>query len=229
MVVRLIIEYALPTNLRASGARSAMVSMRSIRSELRSSGRDGHRGVPRGIHRGRGHRPTTVRAAAAILSADGISSASRVGLYGMQQVVRQADRGRRRLPRDARLGQLADDGGAPATLVPLLLGDDQATGLAHRRLDRRVVDGSHPAQVDDLGADAVGGERFGGRERPLDHQQGGQDGHVRALAHDARGADVGDRAPLDEALAGVQHLVLVEQHRVVVADGRPQQLVRRLG
>ena len=42
-------------------------------------------GVPRGIHRGRGHRPTAVRAAAAILSADGISSASSGGLYGISR------------------------------------------------------------------------------------------------------------------------------------------------
>ena len=132
------------------------------------------------------------------------------GVYGIGRSSGRLTPARRAGPGDAADGQLAHDRGAPAGRVDLLLGDDQAAGLLDRGADRRQVERAQPAQVDDLGVDAVRGELLGGGQRSLHHEQRGHDRDVAALAHDVGLADLGDLAAVDRALAAVQALVLVE-------------------
>ena len=74
-----------------------------------------HRGVSRADSAaGAGHRPAAVRAAAAILLGRRQHLVLERRAVGDEQVVGQAHRGRRCLPRDARLGQLADDASRPS-------------------------------------------------------------------------------------------------------------------
>ena len=113
-------------------------------------------------------------------SADGMTSSSSGGVYGIGRSSGRLTRRGVLAHGDAADGQLADDRGAPARGVDLLLGDDQPAGLLDGGPDGRQVERAQPAQVDDLGVDAVGGQRLGRGQRALDHQQRGDDRDVAA-------------------------------------------------
>ena len=89
--------------------------------------------------------------------------------------------------------------------------------------DRLGVERPQRAEVDDLDLDAVLGEPVGHRQRAAHGVAVGDDREVAALAHDLRAADrhrevvarLGQRA-----VDVVEHEVLDEQHRIVVADRR---------
>ncbi len=118
--------------------------------------------------------------------------------------------------RHAGLGELADDRGAPAGLVPLLLGDDQPPGLARPtrrssamssgRSQRRSMTSASMPSAASFSAAASARSTISSVATIVTS---------RTLAHDRRLADLGDRAALDGALAGVERLVLEEDHRVV--------------
>ena len=80
-------------------------------------------------------------------------------------------------------------------------------------------------QIDDLRRDPVRGEQVGRLQRLVHPVHRGDDRDVRALAGDPGHAD-GHEVAIDVAGDPVQALVLEEEHRVVVADRRPQQALR---
>jgi hypothetical protein len=111
--------------------------------------------------------------------------------------------------------------------VHLLLRDHEPACLVDGGADRRKIERSKPAQVDDLGVDALSRELLGGRQRALHHQEGRDDRDVTS-GTDHRGlAELGNLAAHDRSLSTVQALVLVEEGRVGVVDGRAEQAVCR--
>ena len=116
--------------------------------------------------------------------------------------------------------------GADAAVRPALLDDHAAVGLAHRGEDRVEVERAQGARVDDLGLDAVLlGEHLGGLLGRGGHARDADDGHVGALAADGGLAEVDEVLVVlgDLAALAVEVLVLDEDDRVVVADGRLEQ------
>src|SRR6266852_5598246 len=123
----------------------------------------------------------------------------------------------------------------PRTTAPL---DKQAlidsAKKTSRAIDQRLlVQGGGGARVDHLGADADFLEHGGGAEGDLHHAAGGHDGDVLAGPLDVRHTE-GDGVVLrrHRPLDPVHHLVLEDDHRAVVADGRlhqPLGLVRAGG
>jgi hypothetical protein len=108
---------------------------------------------------------------------------------------------------EAVLGDQRGDVGGHAAARVVLVDHHQPARLLHRLEDGVGVQGAGGAHVDDLAVDAV-----------------------VALA-DQVGLPEGDRVALlrDLALCGVEHLVLEEDHRVVVADGADQQALGVIG
>src|SRR3712207_7565776 len=81
---------------------------------------------------------------------------------------------------------------AAAAVGPALLDDHGAVGLADRLEDRVEVERAQRARVDDLRLDLVlVGEHVGGALRGPGHPRDADDRHVRALARDARLAEIG--------------------------------------
>src|SRR2546427_2578860 len=116
------------------------------------------------------------------------------------------------------------DLGGNAVALVALVHHDGARGLLGRLDQRLLVERPGRARVDHLGAEADFLEQLGGAERDRHHAAGGDDGDVRAGALHLRHAE-GDRVLLGRhrALHPVHHLVLEDDHRAVVADGRLHQ------
>src|SRR5713226_8130087 len=122
------------------------------------------------------------------------------------------------------LGDHRRELGGDAVALVALVHHDGARGLLGRIDQRLLVQGGG-------GADFL--EHGGGAESDLHHAAGGHDGDVRAGALDVRHAE-GDGVVLGRhrPLHPVHHLVLEDDHRAVVADGRlhqPLGLVRAGG
>ena len=119
--------------------------------------------------------------------------------------------------------QRGDVGGGAAARV-VFVHDHQVVRLGDRGQDRRVVERRECARVHDLGLDALPGQFLGRGQRLVDHAR---DGHDRDVT----------TGPLDVGLAQrdapvvvghltfhtVEHLVLEDDHQVVVADGAQEQ------
>ena len=80
------------------------------------------------------------------------------------------------------LAQTADDG--------VLLAGDDLTALLGSGDDQLLVQGLDGAHIDDHGIDALLGQGLGGVDGLVDHQAGGDDGNIGALAHDIALADL---------------------------------------
>ncbi len=70
------------------------------------------------------------------------------------------------------------DLGADAAVRPALVGDHGAVGAGHALHERLFVERAERAHVDDLGLDALLGERGRGLERDVDHAAPGDDRDV---------------------------------------------------
>jgi hypothetical protein len=101
--------------------------------------------------------------------------------------------------------------------------DDRSMRAPDRREERRLVQRPQRAQVDDVGLDALAGERLGGLEGLPQRAAVGFAGHASAgPAH--RGPRDVDRAGVVRQLAlhGVQRAVLEDEHRVGVLQRGPE-------
>ena len=134
--------------------------------------------------------------------ADGRTSSSSGGVYGIGRSSGRLTRRGALAQRIPPIVSSRDDRGAPAAGVDLLLDDDEPAGLLDRRAHRRQVERADPAQVDDLGVDPVGGQLLGSGKRPLHHQQRRHDRHVAARAQDRGLAELRDLAAPDRAPSG---------------------------
>lgn len=80
------------------------------------------------------------------------------------------------------LGQEGRDCGAQSSHNTVLLGGDEAAGLFGSGEQGLAIQGLYGVEVQDAGGDSLGLEQFRRGQRALDHEAGGADGEVLALA-----------------------------------------------
>ena len=187
--------------------------------------------IARVLHAARG-RPGCVCAdrASAIVSGVGHVGVLQHGLNGTGVCGGVTIRGAALRSPNASCATVRDDvGGEPAARVGLV-DDDEPAGVLDALEDRVHVERRRRARVDDLARDALAGELVGRLLGELHHAPERDDRHVVALAHDV-GLAERDRVRLlgHVALERVEHLVLEEDHRVVVADRLDQQALGVVG